>query len=79
MNHSTFGLLLLDDESRAIMPAIVAQCLNNATSINLEVLGRWVQGQGIGPVTWDTLIKTLKKGGCPALAGDIEKNLDLNV
>lgn len=79
MNHSTFGLLLLDDKTRTIMPAIVAECFNNATNINMEVLGRWVQGQGIGPVNWATLIETLKKGGCPGLACDIESNLDLNV
>lgn len=79
MNYSTLGPLLLNDAAGAIMPAIVAQCLLNATNINMEVLRRWVQGQGIGPVNWAILIETLRSGGCSELAGDIERNLNKNV
>lgn len=79
MHYNTFGPLLLDDKTGAIMPAIVTQNLLNATNINMEVFRRWVQGSGIKPVNWATLIETLRKGGCSELADDIECNLYRNV
>ena len=75
-NYNTFGPLLLDDKTGAIMPAIVSQNLLVAANINMEILRRWVRGQGIKPVTWAKLIETLRSGGCSELADDIECNLN---
>ena len=54
------GTTLLDDRKGTIMPAIAKSHGNDADDINVEVLSRWVQGQGIADRTWRGLLGVLK-------------------
>ena len=73
-NYSTFGILLLNDETAAGVKAIIKEHHENAAEINLEILRRWVEGKG-KPLSWDTLISVLNSIGLGSLAGDIEDGL----
>ena len=68
------GTALLDDKTGAIIPAIAQQCGNNALLINMEILRRWIQGQGIADTTWRGLLGVLRVH-CPALAESITEAL----
>ena len=48
--------------------------MNNASLISIEILTRWVQGQGIADTSWRGLLGVLKEY-CPALADSIEEAL----
>ena len=59
-HYDTLGPLLLDDDSGAIMDAIVRKHGNESGLINQDILRRWIGGRGLKPVTWSTLIDLLK-------------------
>ena len=40
------------------------------------ILHRWLDGQGLQPVTWDTLVECLEDINHGSLAGDLRKELD---
>ena len=73
--HENFGILLLEDHTSAITTAIATQHQNNAVAINLDILTRWIQGQGKKPVTWSTLIGVLKDIGLRVLAQTFQEGL----
>ena len=66
-----FGLNLLQDDTGTKMGAIVKQYQKDATDINLEVLSRWLRGEGKQPVTWATLATELELCGLTELAKEI--------
>lgn len=68
------GISLLNDENGTIMPAIAQQYNNNIQCINVEVLTRWVRGQGIPDTTWQGLLGVLQVH-CRVLAERIEEVL----
>ena len=41
----------------------------------IEVFQRWLRGEGLEPVTWETLLEGLRDMDYINLAGDIEKRL----
>ena len=69
------GPLLLDDDTGAIIDNIEKQCQKDVFDINFEVLRRWLRGNGITPVTWETLIGKLKSVRLTQLARTIEDSL----
>ena len=69
--HWGLGVLLLNDDTGLITQAIVDQ-YREATTINMEILKRWTQGQGM-PVKWATLVKVLKDIGLTELAREMEE------
>ena len=71
-NYRYVGTALLKDDSGEIISKIVDQCFSYAEMINMEILRRWVQGQGIDR-SWGTLVRVLRDNGCGALAEDIEE------
>ena len=73
--HDNFGLLLLEDRTSAITTAIATQHQNNAVAINLDILTRWIQGQGKKPVIWSTLIGVLRDVGLTELAQTFQEDL----
>ena len=73
--YRMFGTLLLNDENGAIVKAIEQQHQNRATDINYEIFQQWIQGSGIQPVTWETLVKVLKQTQLRALANKIESSM----
>ena len=66
-----FGTFLLEDGSGARVHAIAHKHRDDAEQINTAILREWLQGKGKQPVTWDTLIGTLKDTGLNTLASDI--------
>ena len=73
--YLTFGLQLLEDATGAITKAIEEECHHNAYKINLEILMKWIGGQGRRPLSWATLIKVLRDIQLSELAREIEHNL----
>ena len=72
--YTAFGLLLLNDEDGSVVTAIISQHQLNVTNIVLEILMRWVRGEGKEP-TWRTLITTLSNSGLHELATCIDESL----
>ena len=73
--YTTFGILLLDDQTGARITTIARKHANDGEQINLEILLEWLQGRGTKPVTWETLVEILKDMELSELAKDIEANL----
>jgi len=71
-HYSSLGPFLLNDNTGAITKAIESQYKLDAFSINHEILSRWLQGKGKTPVSWRTLIDTLKTIKLSTLAENIE-------
>ena len=70
------GLTLLQDRTGQIVSAIEEQHRGNVMKINVEILRRWVQGQGTEDRTWRGLLGVLKLH-CKALAESVEEALTL--
>ena len=66
-----FGVLLLDDENGAKMDSIRREYQEDSGLIVRMTLKQWVQGDG-KPLTWETLIKTLRDCNVFGLAAEIE-------
>ena len=68
------GTILLDDQDGTIIPPIAQMCGNNVQCINMEILGRWLQGKGIPDCSWRGLLSVLRVH-CRALAESVEEVL----
>ena len=66
-----FGLLLLDDKKGKKVQGIVYKHGRDVEQINMEILQRWIGGEGKQPVTWGTLVEVLRDVELTALADDI--------
>ena len=71
------GIFLLNDETGVIVEALVNEYLLNAEDINRAIFMKWLQGKGVQPVAWSTLIDVMRKIGLGTLASDIECGLVL--
>ena len=60
VRYSSFGILLLNDANGAIVQALEMEHHRNAERINMAILQRWLQGMGVKPVTWSTLVDVLR-------------------
>ena len=74
-NYSTFGILLLNDTVGSRVRALKKECQGDADDIILRILQEWLEGRGFGPVTWETLIKTLRDSDLSALADEVHQKL----
>ena len=61
INYLHFGIFLLEDSNGAIVEALENEHLKNAERINLAILRKWLDGKGVKPVTWSTLVTVLQK------------------
>ena len=68
------GISLLNDESGDIVKAVAREFRDNALDINLEIIGRWLQGKGIHDRSWRGLLSVLRVH-CRALAESVEEAL----
>ena len=66
-----FGILLLNDESGSRLETIESDCRGDSERIVLRILRDWKAGQGL-PVTWESLIQTLRDMKLFTLADQIE-------
>ena len=61
INYFMFGMILLQDDNGAILKALEEEHHWNAEKINRAIFQKWLDGKGIGPVTWSTLVTALQK------------------
>ena len=60
INYIKFGVFLLEDSDGAIVKALEKEHHWNAEDINMAILQQWLQGKGVKPVTWSTLVTALQ-------------------
>ena len=74
MQWKRVGTILLDDKDGRAVSRIAYQHGNNIDDINMDILGRWIQGEGIPDCTWQGLLGVLKMY-CITLAESVEEAL----
>ena len=75
VKNQEFGTLLLQDKTGQTISAIAKEHRGNATDINREILQRWLQGQGKQPISWNTLVLTLRDVQLSVLADKIQREV----
>ena len=73
--YHDFGIFLLNDKKGSIVDSFEIKFSKDPYRITQEILKWWLQGRGVGPVTYATLVKILKKTGLNVLAQTIESSL----
>ena len=61
VKYFDFGIYLLNYETGAATDALELEHSKNAERINQAILKKWLQGMGLKPVNWQTLMSTLQK------------------
>ena len=74
-NYSTFGILLLNDAVGSRVRALKKECQGDTDDTILRILEEWLEGRGVEPVTWETLIKTLRDCDLSTLADEVHQKL----
>lgn len=74
-NWFTFGIALLNDADGNTVDAICHKHGEDAEKINLEILRKWICGDGIKDRTWHGLLGALETGGCEVLADEMKQVL----
>ena len=69
-----FGVFLLEDKTGAIIEALEKEHHWAAEQINMAILRKWLQGNGIKPVTWSSLVTVLREIEMNELADKVESN-----
>ena len=70
-NYFSFGIFLLNDKTGSQMSIIEDECRGKLERIVLRILQEWLEGKGL-PVTWESLIQTLRDTDLSVLAEQIE-------
>ena len=70
-NFSTFGIFLLNDMTGSRVDIIDTECRGKPERIVLKILQEWLEGKGL-PVTWESLIQTLRDTDLSVLADQIQ-------
>ena len=70
-NYSTFGIILLNDETGSRVDSIEEYCRGNPEKITRKILQEWLEGKGL-PVTWESLVQTLSVIDLSVLADQIQ-------
>ena len=73
-DYFKFGVFLLQDDDGSRTKAVEMEMRGNPTDINREIIRLWLLGQGIQPVSWDTLTTVLQDIGLNALAKGVQEN-----
>ena len=71
VHYITFGVLLLNDQTGSRVMALKKECQGVAEDVLLRILQEWLEGKGL-PVTWQTLIQTLRNTKLSVLADEIQ-------
>ena len=72
-----FGVQLLDDRDGSRIQAIEHRHMRDAVRVNTDILVEWLQGRGVQPVSWATLVQVLEDIDLGTLAGDIREAKEL--
>ena len=70
-NYFTFGIFLLNDQTGSRVNAIDDECRGKSDRIIFKMLQEWLEGKGL-PVTWASLVQTLRDTGLSVLADQIQ-------
>ena len=73
--YPKMGVFLLKDVTGDVVQALEQEHRMDAQEMNMAIFRRWLQGNGVRPVAWSTLIGVLRKIGQDVLADDIEGGL----
>ena len=63
VNYLKFGIFLLEDSNGDITYALEKEHQMKAEEINMAIFKQWLEGKGVKPVTWSTLVTVLKNVG----------------
>ena len=74
--RDTVGTSLLNDLTGDKLANIEENKRGHAQSINREILRLWLKGEGLTPVTWNTLITALLKAKLKTLAAEVLASID---
>ena len=69
-NCSMFGICLLNDETGSRIDAIEDAYSGKPERITRKILQEWIGGKGL-PLTWESLVQTLRNTGLSTLADEI--------
>ena len=72
-NYYKFCIHLLEDKTGGKISAMEKELGKNAQDINKKIFKIWLEGKGIQPVSWSTLVAVLHKIKLITLAKDIAK------
>ena len=75
VHYKTFGTFLLNDENGAKIDSIAKE-ERELTHIILKILSRWLQGEGMQPAMWSTIIEVLKASNLGVLAEEISSVIE---
>jgi hypothetical protein len=70
-HYKIFGTFLLNDKTGSQVDSIKRACLGDPKDIVVSILQEWIAGRG-KPLTWGTLIKTLRDCDLNPLADEVE-------
>ena len=69
-NYSMFGIFLLNDKTGSQVDSIEDAYSGKPERITRKILQEWIGGKGL-PLTWETLVQTLRDTGLSTLADKI--------
>ena len=72
-NYMDFGIFLLNDDDGSQMDSIEMECQGRPERIARKILQEWVLGRG-KPLTWQTLVETLRDCELNVLADQIRED-----
>ena len=71
-HYFTFGVLLLNDKTGSRVDAIENMYCRDGERICRKILQEWLEGKGLEPVTWETLVQTLRNTKLFTLADSVK-------
>ena len=74
-HYSTFGILLLNDAVGNRVLVLKKSCQGDVDDIVLCILQEWLKGRGAKPVSWGTLVQTLRDSDLSPLANEVLQKL----
>ena len=66
-----FGIILLNDKTGSRIRSLKKECQGDTDDVMLRILEEWLEGKGL-PVTWESLVRSLRDTGLSVLADRIE-------
>ena len=60
VNYLMLGMILLHDDNGAVVKALEKEHHWVAEDINTAIFKKWLDGKGMMPVTWSTLVTALQ-------------------
>ena len=60
VNYLMFGMILLQDDNGVIVKALEKEHHWVAVDINTAIFQKWLNGKGMMPVAWSTLVAALE-------------------